>query len=61
MARTPATEKPAASTGIGWAGALLPAVPQRPYTDYVDRLWYLVEWADVTARFDAARAATLKL
>ncbi|WP_309236723.1 superoxide dismutase [Micromonospora sp. S-DT3-3-22] len=24
--------------------------------DYVDRLWGLVDWADVTARFDAARA-----
>lgn len=26
--------------------------------DYVDRLWNLVNWADVTARFDAARSAT---
>jgi Fe-Mn family superoxide dismutase len=25
--------------------------------DYVDRLWNLVNWADVTKRFDAARAA----
>jgi Fe-Mn family superoxide dismutase len=25
--------------------------------DYVDRLWDLVNWADVTKRFDAARAA----
>ncbi|GLY04110.1 superoxide dismutase [Actinoplanes sp. NBRC 101535] len=25
--------------------------------DYVDRLWNLVDWSDVTKRFDAARAA----
>ncbi|WP_370644543.1 Fe-Mn family superoxide dismutase [Actinoplanes sp. L3-i22] len=25
--------------------------------DYVDRLWNLVNWTDVTRRFDAARAA----
>ncbi|MEU9886125.1 Fe-Mn family superoxide dismutase [Sphaerisporangium sp. NPDC051011] len=25
--------------------------------DYVDRLWGLVDWADVAARFEAARAA----
>jgi Fe-Mn family superoxide dismutase len=24
--------------------------------DYIDRLWDIVNWADVTARFDAARA-----
>jgi len=25
--------------------------------DYVDRLWNLVNWTDVTSRFDAARAS----
>lgn len=25
-------------------------------TDYIDRLWSLIDWADVTERFDAARA-----
>lgn len=25
--------------------------------DYVQRLWYLMNWQDVTARFDAARGA----
>ncbi len=29
--------------------------------DYVDRLWNLVDWADVTSRFEAARAAAPKL
>ena len=29
--------------------------------DYVDRLWNLVNWSDVIARFDAARAATPKI
>lgn len=29
--------------------------------DYVDRLWSLVNWTDVIARFDAARAATPKI
>ncbi|MFF5175608.1 hypothetical protein ACFY3U_23695 [Micromonospora sp. NPDC000089] len=28
--------------------------------DYVDRLWNLVNWADVTAQFDAARATRPK-
>jgi superoxide dismutase, Fe-Mn family len=27
----------------------------------VDRLWNLVNWTDVTSRFDAARAATPKI
>ena len=26
--------------------------------DYLDRLWTLVNWADVARRFDAARAGT---
>ncbi|WP_394347575.1 MULTISPECIES: Fe-Mn family superoxide dismutase [unclassified Micromonospora] len=29
--------------------------------DYVDRLWNLVNWSDVIARFDAARATTPKI
>ncbi|WP_194822391.1 superoxide dismutase [Micromonospora sp. S-DT3-3-22] len=29
--------------------------------DYVDRLWNLVNWPDVIARFDAARATTPKI
>ncbi|MFL0579841.1 superoxide dismutase [Dietzia sp. 179-F 9C3 NHS] len=29
--------------------------------DYVDRLWNLVNWDDVQARFDVARAATVPL
>lgn len=28
-------------------------------TDYVDQLWSLVNWADVAARFDAARAGRI--
>jgi Fe-Mn family superoxide dismutase len=29
--------------------------------DYVAQLWSLVDWADVTARFDAARSATARV
>lgn len=29
--------------------------------DYIDRLWSLVDWADVATRFDAARATPVPL